>query len=274
MTERRKPSALMSLALLAGMVAALLAAWSYRDNPMTRGAQDYAESIAATSAATYVTLRTLNALLSTAQEVEVGGSFFVSGNAQPFKWLEPIDDTVERVAGVIFAIMIATGVLAVALGPLGAAGYSMIAVALLVWLLGRLFDSRPLAAALGRWLAWYGAFLALAVPLAFVVAAAVADRLTDAAWDRHSATVAEITADIENEAPVDGSGPAGAVGGSLRKIEQYQELATNVWSRADELIQGLVGLLAVYIFKLFVLPLMILGAFFVVARSLARSRAA
>ena len=43
-----------------------------------------------------------------------------------------------------------------------------------------------------------------------------------------------------------------------------------IWSQADALVQGLIGILAVYIFKLFVLPLMILGVFFVITRYFAR----
>ena len=53
---------------------ATLAALAYDRNPLTRAAQDHAETVAAISAATYVSLRAVNAFLSAAQEVEVGGS--------------------------------------------------------------------------------------------------------------------------------------------------------------------------------------------------------
>ena len=61
-------------AMVALIVVAAIA-MVFRDNPLNAAAQRYAQSVATTSAATYVTLRTLNAFLSTAQEVEVGFSW-------------------------------------------------------------------------------------------------------------------------------------------------------------------------------------------------------
>lgn len=49
-----------------------------RDNPLVAAGRDYAQGVATTAAASYVTLRTLNAFLSTAQEIEVGLSFIAS----------------------------------------------------------------------------------------------------------------------------------------------------------------------------------------------------
>lgn len=251
------------LALLAAACVAL--AIGYRDNPLTRQARDYAETVATTSAATYVTLRTLNAFLSTAQEIELGGSLVVSGSAQPLKVLEPIDDTIERIAGVVFMVMIVTGVLAVSLGPVGAVGYAMMAVALALWLLERLIR-RPRVAGMSRRLVLYGAFLGLAIPLAFVIAATVADRLTDETWARHSAIIDEITAAVETDALDEDGG----ISDTFQRIDRYQQLAVNVRDRADELIGSFVSLLAVFIFKIFILPLMLLGGFFALVRVAAR----
>ena len=101
-------------------VLALVGMLAYSANPLTQRAQAFAEQTATASAATYLSLRVVNAFLSTAQEIELGGTLVVSGTTQPLKWLEPVDDTIERIAGVVFGVMVATGVLAVALGPVGA----------------------------------------------------------------------------------------------------------------------------------------------------------
>ncbi|MEZ5714220.1 MAG: hypothetical protein R3D85_02995 [Paracoccaceae bacterium] len=70
MAEMRTPGwiAKLVLAVLFG-----LAALFYTANPVAKGAEAYAAKVSAASAATYVSLRKLNAFLSTAQEAEVGG---------------------------------------------------------------------------------------------------------------------------------------------------------------------------------------------------------
>lgn len=132
MGERRSWTRVV-LIVAAGLllVAALLP-----QTPLSKSAARYAGGVATASAGTYVTLRTLNAFLSTAQEIEVGGAFVVSGTAQPLKVLEPIDDTVERIASVVFALMVVSGVLSVAMGPVSAVGLAMMAGALVLWAAG------------------------------------------------------------------------------------------------------------------------------------------
>ena len=83
-----------AVSFLGAALCLALALWVARaaDDPLTHSAQGYAADIATKAAATYVVLRTLNAVLSTAQEVEVGVSFIASGSAQPLKVLEPLDE--------------------------------------------------------------------------------------------------------------------------------------------------------------------------------------
>lgn len=240
------------------------AAFNHRDLPQTDRAAAYARDISVTASATYITLRTLNAFLSSAQEVEVGVAFIGSGSAQPLKVLEPIDDTIERIAAVVFGVMIASGVLAVTMGPLGAVGFALLALGAGLWA-GVLATGRPLGGA-PRQLAVYGGFLGLGIPLAFLFSALVADRLTAETWAEHSRVVAEITATVEEEGvtPVE----AGGLRGMMDQVEQYQTLASNLSSRADELIGSFISLLSVYIFKVLVLPAMLIGGLFVIARRL------
>lgn len=247
------------LALLAA-----LAALAYDRNPLTRAAQAHAETVAAISAATYVSLRAVNAFLSAAQEVEVGGSLVVSGSAQPLKVLEPIDDTIERIAGLIFLLMAVSGVLAVAMGPVGGIGWALVALAALCALVPR--ARLPGLRALARWMGAYGLFLGLALPLAFVLAAVFADAMTARSYARHEAAVAELTAGIT---PADVTAETSA----WQDIDRYRRLAGTLYSRADALIAGYLGILAVFVFRIFVFPVVLLGLFFGIARHVARARA-
>ncbi|MBS0125275.1 hypothetical protein [Thetidibacter halocola] len=259
MGESRRRFALVLVA-----VAAFAAAFLYPSNPATQGAQAYARSVATASGGVYVTLRSLNAVLSTAQEIEVGGSFVVQGTAQPLKVLEPIDDTVERIAGVVFSVMVATGLISVAMGPASAVGFAMVGVAALLRLGAGMTGGA--GGSLVRPLGVYGLFLAAALPLSFLVAALLADRMTAGVWAEHSAVLAEITASVAPEIDTAGSGGWRAV---MEDAERYGTLASNLYGRADDLVASLVAILAVFLFKVLVLPLLILGGFLVLSRSLA-----
>lgn len=264
-TANRRKFPVYVLILL--VAVALAAAIWHRHNPLATRAAAYAQDVATVSAATYVTLRTLNAVLSTAQEIEVSGSaLVVSGAAQPLKLLEPVDDTIERIAGFVFALMIVTGVLAFSLGPLGAVGAGMIALAGSLWLVERAFGSRAVLAALSQRLIWYGLFFLVALPLAFALSALLSDVLTGDVLARHQAVVAEISA-VAETAPAPGeNGWWGGFRNSVGEIDRYREIAGNIWSRADELIGSYLSILAVFVFRVFLLPALIAGGLFVLIR--------
>ncbi len=266
---RRAP--LWALVLI--LVAAIVAAVFYRQNPLTEQARDYAGTVAVASAGTYVSLRTLNAVLSSVQEVEVGGSLVVSGTAQPLKFLEPVDDTVERIADVVFAIMLTAGTLSVAMGPVSAVGAGMIALASALWLADRALGARDPAVGLARRLLAYGAFLGVGLPLAFLISAALADHLTADTWAEHQAIIEEIMAEVDSSAvtsyDVDQSWAEW-----LREISgdaaRYSEVVTNIFDRADDLIGSFIAILSVYLFKIFLLPALVAGAIYLIARHVAR----
>ncbi|MEQ9694954.1 hypothetical protein [Shimia sp. SDUM112013] len=264
-----RPS-LASLLVLA--VAAFVAAAYFDRNPAVQAASAYAEDVATASAVLYVSLRGVNAVLSTAQEVELGGSLVVSGSVQPLKALEPVDDTIERISDLVFAVMVFTGVLAVAMGPVSATGCSLIALATCVWILDRRFGGGTVAKTITRKLGWYGAFLGLAIPLAFVIASLVADRMTEGVWAEHDAIVQEITASVSAQADL----PAGdeswfsAMAGLAGDAERYQTLMAEVFARADDLIRAYIAILSVFVFRIVILPLLVMGAFFVLVRAMAQ----
>lgn len=247
------------LILMVVVAVSLTAAVFHRQNPLVQRAGAYAQQVATASAATYITLRSLNAVLSTAQSVEVGGALFVSGTAHPMKVLEPIDDTIERIASVVFALMIATGILSLSVGPLGAVGGGMIAIAGTIWMADLVLGKRDVTSALSRRLIWYGVFFLVALPLAFVLADLLSGFLTGQILAEHEAIVNDITASV-------GSATPGEDIGILQQADQYRELAGNIWGRADELIGSYIAILSVFIFRIFLLPALIVGGFLVLTR--------
>ena len=268
-------------ALLLALIAALSlgAAIFHDENPLAQEAGAYAQSIAQVSAATYVTLRGLNALLSTAQEVEVGASVGVSGNFQPGKVLEPIDDTIERIAAMVFSIMLTSGLMAVAMGPVGAVGGAMIAAACLMALLGRRLPLRSGARKLGV----MGAVLMLGLPLCLIASDWLAAPLTGSVLTRHQAVIDDIVSEMPdaNSEPVVGApdaenGEAGWLdrfntGWSyIASGQQVLAQAGNVVANADEIIQSYLSILAVLIFRTFLLPALLLAALWVIAQSFIR----
>ena len=257
-----------------GLLAVLsfCAALFHARNPIARAAGDYASSVAAVSAATYVTLRTLNAVLSTAQEVEVGASVGVSGTFQPGKVLEPVDDTIERIASVVFALMLVSGILAIAMAPIGALGSAMVAIACLFALAGPGGSLRAAARRLGL----YGAFLSLGLPLCLIVSDMLAAPLTGAALAEHQAVVAQIVDavplsatdttknDLEDERWFAGLRDTFSAG------SDHLALARNIMRDADTLIKSYLSILAVLIFRLFLLPVLLVGCLWLVVRSSAK----
>lgn len=233
--DRRRQLAALLLAILA-----LVAAVGYAANPVTRGAQDYARGVAAAS-----------------------GGVIVSGSAQPLKVLEPIDDTVERIAGVVFFMMVATGVIGLAMGPVTAIGFGLLGMAALLSLTAR--DGR--GGTLVRPLGIHGCILAIAVPFSFLVASLLADWMTASVWAEHDAILAEISATVAPEVKARGLDGWRDL---LENAKRYGKLATGIYDRADELVASFVAILAVLLIKVLVLPLVILGAFVLLARNLSK----
>ncbi|SLN45252.1 hypothetical protein PSA7680_02309 [Pseudoruegeria aquimaris] len=256
--------------LLAFLALALLGSTFYKGNPLTRQAESYATSVATASAGIYVSLRTLNAFLSTAQEIQVEGSaLVVSGSGQPLRWLEPVDDTIERIAGMVFLVMVATGVISVAVGPIGAVGWGLVGLAVAGEILRRITRHTRPASVVEQTLLRYGLLLALALPLAYLLAGLIADWMTADVWAEHSAVVARITAAVPE---TQGAGPEAAEGWlqSLRDagdaLDRYQHLAEGVYENADELIRSYLMIFSVFLFKLLILPALILLGIVAAAR--------
>jgi hypothetical protein len=167
--------------------------------------------------------------------------------------------------------MLATGVVAVALGPVAAVGAGLVCMALVLWAVDRATGPPDRLAALARRLIWYGVFLVIALPLAFVLSGVIGDGLTRAAQDRHEALMSDIAPGFEvADLDSDETGWFSGLRGQMHEIDEYRVLAATIWARADDVIASYLGLVSVYIFQIFVLPALLAGMFLVIARFFAQ----
>lgn len=195
---RSKRSASFILAL--GAVVFLLGFTS--NGPFISGAKDYSQEIAKSSATTYLSLRLLNAAISFAEDVEVGGSVIaVNGSAQPFKVLEPIDDAVERLSAAIFIVGTVSGILTVVLPVLGGVTLVMIGASLVVLagldLTSLNFAGRNFLSNLFRGTARLGS-LGFLIVFAFSISSWFADGVSNKAWGEYQLTLTDIAGQMPN----------------------------------------------------------------------------
>ena len=240
-------------AAVAAAIALLLSALAW--NPVTRLAAAEARQTAATTLGIYATLRAFNAFLSSAQEVEVGASFVVAGSVQPLKSLEPIDDTVERVAEIVLLVSIVAGVAGLGFGPLAVLGFALVLAGLALWtrappIAGRLISS--------------GVLVALILPLAFLTSAIVGDAMTRSVWAENAAVIDRISSELDasDAVPELEPGPPESMWDRLlgsfqdaNALRPYLAAASVLVDEADALLGSYVQILAVWILKLIVLPL-------------------
>ena len=251
---QRKPSGRMRPLVLVGLlVLALAASLFYSANPLIRQAEAYAGRVAVASGSTYVALRTLNGFLSTVQEIEVGGSLVVSGSARPLKVLEPLDDTVERISSVVFAILLIAGVCAVALGPLSAVGAAIVAAGMVL----RLIEPRlPIGTGgIAARLTQFGMLLAVALPAAFMLSA-LAEPMTATLLDEQRAIIQTVTAQVapEDTALVEDGGIWSWLSGLSDDAGRYRDIIVTVLDNTDTLIAAFLSILAIYLLQLVILP--------------------
>lgn len=241
-------------------VLALLGVLFHQKNPLTRAAQSYSQEVALVASGTLISLRAFNGLLSTAEQIEFeGGAVLASASVQPLKMLEPIDDAVERVASAIFVLVITARMMAVGFAPVSLLGcVLLLASALLLCMRGNVGTER-FALKLGT----YGVFCTLILPVTFIIAMMLGDAMLNDAWSKHNQIV-ESAATQYSATPVEkvgeNSGFLSSLGNAKDQMAHYYEAAKGVAQRAGALIDSLITLVSLYIFKMLVLPgIMLLG---------------
>lgn len=295
---KQRSQATRTTMIVLGILACLAAPLSSH-NPVVENAKRYSVEIAASAVALYASLRLINSVLSTAMETEVsGGALLVSGTVQPLKVLEPVDDTVERVAAVVFALALVAGILSVGLAPAAGIGFALLGVGMIglafaplrlpPWLETIFANARRLGLSFG-----------LVLPLGLLVAFYGGGYLTQKAVANASLVITSMTETLGSDAviftpPVDeivddpATGFSGVVenlqsrlfdgaasiSGSAADIAQstgrYLELAGTVMARADELFISFAELLVAFLFQLIVFPALVILLLFRLLGNLGR----
>ncbi|MGB7432789.1 MAG: hypothetical protein WA921_10030 [Ahrensia sp.] len=276
--SHKSRNARMILAAL-GLLLLIAAPFSAK-NPVFDLSQQYSAKIATSAVTLYASLRLINSVLSVAMETEVsGGAVLVSGTVQPLKMLEPVDDTVERVADVVFVLALIAGVMTLALAPIGGLGLALLGAALIggaampgrvaPWVEGLIARIRSTGLALG-----------LAVPLGLIAGFAGGEWLTQNAVSNANQVITGLTDTLDEEAAsvqteqsqtlttfgalqetLFGKSEPSATGtlSIAQSTKRYLDIAGTVMTKADDLFVSFAQLLAAYLFQMIVLPLVLIG---------------
>ncbi|MDV7145191.1 hypothetical protein R3X27_21115 [Tropicimonas sp. TH_r6] len=270
-------SSVLLLAAMACLVLALVQA-----EPVSGPAERTAERAAAAGLGVYVALRSVNAALSVAQEVELGGSFGFSANAQPLKVLEPIDDTVERVAGAVFSVALLAGVLAIGVGPVSSLGFLLLAAGLAIQAMrgplerGAGAVARPLCRA-GSLSNMTGLLLAVLLPLSLALGGTLGTVVTQQKWDSAMAQVSAVEAQSkqllgvqEETGGSEATGVLGQVRGAIEQAGDYGEAVGYYLAEADDLLKASLTLVAIFLLRTLILPLTLVAVMVALLRQMAR----
>jgi len=212
-------------------------------NPLSATAARYNRDASVTAVAIYATLRSMSAVLSVLKDADVEGSVVVTSvTVSPGQTLEPLTQTLERFADIMFVVAMVSAALALLLGPasgLGGvlAGGALLAAALVLTRPGLVVP--PAARRLWRALLTLGLTLAVVLPLAYSLAFWWGDRLTREAAVEATALLERVAPETTDAPPVDRS--------VLERAEAFLTVATDVF-------QATVDLSVAFLLKLVVLP--------------------
>lgn len=241
-------------------------------NPAVRWAEASVQEIAASMTGVYVSLRVINAALSAAQEIEVGASVGAQASVQPLKVLEPVDDTVERVADVVFAVAIGAAVATVGLEPVAALGAGLLAMGLFGMASGAVWIGMPAGLRRVAWLAArLGGSVAVILPLVVVIGLELGDRMTAAPQAEATAVLDSVAAEaqvlIGQDAPsaeAETHGDETFFGQILdsfsaagNAVQDYTEAAGVFRSQATALFEATLILIGVFVLRSVVLPILL-----------------
>ncbi|KQS79235.1 hypothetical protein ASG25_11775 [Rhizobium sp. Leaf384] len=192
-----------AFACLRWLVLAGLAALLVVVNPLADRAAQYNRDVTIGSTALYGTLRVMNSVMSVAKDADVtGGVGVASVTASPGQLLQPVTNTIDRMADLLFWLAIVSGVLSTLFLPvakvaaIGLAGVSVLRA-------GASLSRRALPRAVDRvaravlTLCLLGAVV---LPLSYAVAFHAGARMTDEAWRSATGVFDRINADYDAEA--------------------------------------------------------------------------
>lgn len=281
LAERPRRHLRAALCLVAGFLCLAAGVFVQQDaNPVVTSAERAAGKISVASAGIYVSLRTLNAFLSTAQEVELGASMVGQASLQPLKALEPVDDTIERVADAVFLVAAASAVAAVAMGPVVSIGLVVLGLGLLGMALNAQSTrmARIAGPACGAGVS-FGLVAAFVVPLMFSLGVWVGERATQDRMDDATSQLQAVAlqagtvigaedpqsmADMLEEAEGDSSWwgtMRDELGAVFADSAKYVTAGWAILDEADTILAASMTIIGVFILRMVVLPLfLVFGA--------------
>ncbi|MEM1362009.1 MAG: hypothetical protein AAGF94_09875 [Pseudomonadota bacterium] len=252
----------------------------------TASAERYNEEVLSSAVRVYAILRGINAALSLAKETEIGVQLVGSVTTQPAMVLDPIDETVARVSDVVFLLAAASGILKLAFVPMAQLGAGLAALGFLMLYAVRL-GAVSIVLALGRSFVLFGLLLALALPVGYGLGGrlgvfwtetplAEAQAMLDGSAEEISNAVGEAqalaTQHRASNQGVDDAADASLWGRVWDNARMAGDAASSavrdavpdmddVQKRGSEILESSLTLVAIYAFRLLVLPFVLLWIF-------------
>jgi len=221
-----------------------------KNNIFVDTAQKYTAEIAKDSAGVYVSLRLLNAALSFAQEIEVTGSVVVaSGTIKPFKIIEPLDDTVEKLSKAIFYIGAFAATATVIIEFFGHFSFLFVGVASgLLYLVDKLklIENSSVISIFLRNIN-SSASIILLVVVSFVVSSLIADKIYAEKWNTYSKVLEDISNEltelVELDLPLDPEKSSDETEADTQEPQDVDEEAngwtSTITSKVGEAVEGI-----------------------------------
>nr|CAD6601855.1 hypothetical protein RKHAN_00979 [Rhizobium sp. Khangiran2] len=246
---------------LAWLLVALLAATMFFINPLAETAAGFSREVTLGSGALYGTLRVANSLMSVAKDADVtGGVGVASVTASPGQLLQPVTNTIDRMADLLFYLAIASGILSLVLAPVAKVASAVLAlgagaIAIL------LFKARSVPPALDRFsrsAAAIGLLGAVLLPASYSLAFHAGNAITEEAWSEASAIFQRMDAQYEATAvesqvealreglPADGTAPPpvedeGLLGRLGSAVDASRSALSGTLDAASGLAQSVTG---------------------------------
>lgn len=252
---RAVPIAARSWRLIAAL---LLLVFAFIGPPGVGAARDHNARVLESAVVAYAALRAINASLSVAKETSVGIELFGSVEGKPAMVLDPVDETVARISGAIFAVAAVSSIIAIAIAPSAQVGAAIAGIGLLALALARRFDGMAGWPALGaiRTVTSLGLFFALVLPLGYAAGGWIGERATEvrlqAALEQLQGEEAQISSSVaalsdeagepaEEAIPLARNAPARGDEGSVmdRVFGNVNQAAGSVADMGREAFEGL-----------------------------------
>ena len=221
-----------------------------KNNIFVDTAQKYTAEIAKDSAAVYVSLRLLNAALSFAQEIEVTGSVVIaSGTIKPFKVIEPLDDTVEKLSKAIFYIGAFAATATVIIEFFGHYSFLLVGVASgVLYIMDRLklIENNSVISIFLKNIN-SSASIILLVVVSFVVSSLIADKMYAAKWKNYNKVLEDVSSEltelVELDPPINTEISSDETeANTVQPIDQSEEAdgwASKITSKVGEAVEGI-----------------------------------